>query len=113
MIIIYHNPMWSKSRKSVEILNEQKIKFEIVEYIKQGFTENELISLSKKLNLRFKDFIRTKDQNAKDLDLENDTEVLNTIINYPKIIERPIIVYKEKAIIARPAELLHNFLLNL
>jgi len=97
----------------VEILNEQKIKFEIVEYIKQGFTENELISLSKKLNLRFKDFIRTKDQNAKDLDLENDTEVLNTIINYPKIIERPIIVYKEKAIIARPAELLHNFLLNL
>ena len=113
MITIYHNPMWSKSRKSVEILNEQKIKFEIVEYIKQGFTENELISLSKKLNLRFKDFIRTKEQNAKDLDLENDTEVLNTIINYPKIIERPIIVYKEKAIIARPAELLHNFLLNL
>ena len=113
MITIYHNPIWSKSRKSVEILNEQKIKFEIVEYIKQGFTENELISLSKKLNLRFKDFIRTKDQNAKDLDLENDTEVLNTIINYPKIIERPIIVYKEKAIIARPAELLHNFLLNL
>ena len=97
----------------MEILNEQKIKFEIVEYIKQGFTENELISLSKKLNLRFKDFIRTKDPNAKDLDLENDTEVLNTIINYPKIIERPIIVYKEKAIIARPAELLHNFLLNL
>ena len=113
MITIYHNPMWSKSRKSVEILNEQKIKFEIVEYIKQGFTENELISLSKKLNLRFKDFIRTKDQNAKDLDLENDTEVLNTIINYPKIIERPIIVHKEKAIIARPAELLYDFLLNL
>ena len=97
----------------MEILNEQKIKFEIVEYIKQGFTENELISLSKKLNLRFKDFIRTKDQNAKDLDLENDPEVLNGIINYPKIIERPIIVYKEKAVIARPAELLHNFLLNL
>ena len=113
MITIYHNPMWSKSRKSVEILNEQKIKFEIVEYIKQGFTENELISLSKKLNLRFKDFIRTKDQNVKGLDLENDTEVLSAIINYPKIIERPIIVHKEKAIIARPAELLYDFLLNL
>ena len=56
----------------MEILNEQKIKFEIIEYIKQGFTENELTNLSKKLNLRFKDFIRTKDQNAKDLDLEND-----------------------------------------
>ena len=97
----------------MEILNEQKIKFEIVEYIKQGFTKNELTNLSKKLNLRFKDFIRTKDQNAKDLDLENDTEVLNAIINYPKIIERPIIVHKEKAIIARPVELLYDFLLNL
>ena len=113
MITVYHNPMWSKSRKSVEILNEQKIKFKIIEYMKQGFTENELVGLSKKLNLRFKDFIRTKDQNAKDLDLENDTEVLNTIINYPKIIERPIIVHKQKAIIARPAELLNDFLLNL
>ena len=81
--------------------------------MKQGFTENELVGVSKKLNLRVKDFIRTKDQNAKDLDLENDAEVLNAIINYPKIIERPIIVHKEKAIIARPAELLNNFLLNL
>ena len=60
--------------------------------------------------IRFKDFIRTKDQNAKGLDLENDTEVLSAIINYPKIIERPIIVHKEKAIIARPAELLYDFL---
>ena len=113
MITIYHNPMWSKSRKSVEILNEQKFEFKIIEYMKQGFTEHELTKLSKKLNLRFKDFIRTKDQNVKVLDLENDTEVLNAIINHPKIIERPIIVHKEKAIIARPAELLYDFLLNL
>ena len=113
MITIYHNPMWSKSRKSVEILNEQKFEFKIIEYMKQGFTEHELTKLSKKLNLRFKDFIRTKDQNVKVLDLENDTEVLNAIINHPKIIERPIIVHKEKAVIARPAELLYDFLLNL
>tara|TARA_Y100001960_G_scaffold23145_1_gene20405 strand:+ start:139 stop:432 length:294 start_codon:yes stop_codon:yes gene_type:complete len=97
----------------VEILNEQKFEFKIIEYMKQGFTEHELTKLSKKLNLRFKDFIRTKDQNVKVLDLENDTEVLNAIINHPKIIERPIIVHKEKAIIARPAELLYDFLLNL
>ena len=113
MIIIYHNPMWSKSRKSVEILNNQKIKFKIIEYVKQGITENELVDISKKLNLRFKDFIRKKDQNARDLNLENDTEVLNAIINYPKIMERPIVIYKEKAIIARPAELLYDFLSNL
>ena len=113
MITIYHNPMWSKSRKSVEILNNRKIKFKRIEYTKQGITENELVNISKKLNLRFKDFIRTKDQNAKDLNLENDTEVLNAIINHPKIMERPIVIYKEKAIIARPAELLYDFISNL
>ena len=113
MITIYHNPMWSKSRKSVEILNNRKIKFKIIEYTKQGITENELVNISKKLNLRFKDFIRTKDQNAKDLNLEYDTEVLNAIINHPKIMERPIVIYKEKAIIARPAELLYDFISNL
>ena len=97
----------------MEILNNQKIKFKIIEYVKQGITENELVDISKKLNLRFKDFIRKKDQNARDLNLENDTEVLNAIINYPKIMERPIVIYKEKAIIARPAELLYDFLSNL
>ena len=113
MITIYHNPMWSKSRQSVEILNEKKIEFEIIEYIKNGFTKKELIELSKKLNLKPKHFIRTKDQNSKGLELENDTKVLNAIIKHPKIIERPIIIYKQKAIIARPAELLYDFLSNL
>ena len=42
--------------------------------------------------------------------LENDDKILDAIITYPKILERPIIIYKEKAIIARPAELLYDFL---
>ena len=110
MITIYHNPMWSKSRKSVEILNEKKIKFKIIEYLKKGLKEEELKIISKKLNLRPKDFIRKKDNFSKGLELENDNKIFKAIIKYPKILERPIIIHNEKAIIARPAELLYNFL---
>ena len=110
MITIYHNPMWSKSRKSVEILNEKNTDFKIVEYLKKGFEKKELIDISKKLDLRPKDFIRIKDKKAKNLELEKDEEVFNAIMKYPGIIERPIVINKEKAIIARPAELLYDFL---
>ena len=114
MLTIYHNPQWGKSRKSVEILKEKKIEFQTVEYIKKGLTRDEIISISKKLNLRPKDFIRRKDKIVTELglekELENDNKILDTIITYPKILERPIIIYKEKAIIARPAELLYDFL---
>ena len=110
MITIYHNPMWSKSRKSVEILNEKNTDFKIVEYLKKGFEKKELIDISKKLDLRPKDFIRIKDKKAINLELEKDEEVFNAIMKYPGIIERPIVINKEKAIIARPAELLYDFL---
>ena len=52
MVTIYHNPQWSKSRKSVEILNELGVNFKIIEYIKSGFTINEIKSISKKLKLK-------------------------------------------------------------
>ena len=62
------------------------------------------------MDLRPKDFIRIKDKKAKNLELEKDEEVFNAIMKYPGIIERPIVINKEKAIIARPAELLYDFL---
>jgi len=62
------------------------------------------------LNLRPKDFIRIKDKKVINLELEKDEEVFNAIMKYPGIIKRPIVINKEKAIIARPAELLYGFL---
>ena len=116
MITIYHNPLWSKSRKSVEILKEKKIQFKLIKYLKTGVTKPELIQIAKKLNLRPKDFIRKNDKLFKENDftslLEDDNKIFNLIVENPKILERPIIADKNKAIIARPPErLLSNFLL--
>ena len=115
MITIYHNPLWSKSRKSVEILKERAEKYQIIEYLKKGVTIDELISIGKKLNLRPKDFIRKNDPIYKsgslDSFINNDDKVFNAIVNYPKLIERPIVIKNNKAIISRPPELLYEFLL--
>ena len=114
MIVIYHNPLWSKSRKSVEILNQRKIQFKIIEYLKVGITKLELIQIAKKLNLKPKDFIRKNDKLFKDNDfkslLENDNKTFDLIVKNPKILERPIVLDRNKAIIARPPELLNDFL---
>ena len=115
MIKIYHNPQWSKSRKSVEILNHRKVKFTIIEYIKTGITESDLSEISKKLNLHPKDFIRKGDKLFKENNIEkyinDDKKLFKEIIKYPKLLERPIIIQNDTAIIARPADLLNNFLL--
>ena len=115
MITIYHNPLWSKSRKSVEILKERVEKYQIIEYLKEGITIDELISIGKKLNLPPKDFIRKNDAIYKseniDSFINNDSKVFNAIVNYPKLIERPIVIKNNKAIISRPPELLYEFLL--
>ena len=113
MITIYHNPMWSKSRKSVEILKEEKIDFEIIEYLKKAPTLKELKSLIEKLSLNPIDLIRKKDKLFKELQIDaiNESEkILDIITKNPKLLERPIVVKGEKAIIARPPELLYDII---
>ena len=114
MITIYHNPLWSKSRKSVEILNQKNIQFKVIEYLKVGITKLELTQIAKKLDLRPKDFIRKNDKLFKENNyiplLEDDNKTFDLIVKHPKILERPIVVDKNKAIIARPPELLDQFL---
>ena len=114
MITIYHNPLWSKSRKSVEILNQKNIQFKVIEYLKVGITKLELTQIAKKLDLRPKDFIRKNDKLFKENNymplLEDDNKTFDLIVKYPKILERPIVVDKNKAIIARPPEMLDQFL---
>ena len=66
---IYHNPNWSKSRKSLELLEKKKLEINIVNYIKNPPTVNDLKSISKKLNLPPGKFLRTNDSRYKELDL--------------------------------------------
>ena len=108
MIFIYHNPMWSKSRKSVEILENKGVKFEIIQYIKQTPNINQIKNICRKLNLKPKQIIRKGEKDFKENNLsqiiENEENLLQKMVEFPKIIERPIIVVGDKAVIGRPPE---------
>ena len=108
LITIKINPRWGKSRGVVALLNEKKINFRKVEYLKTGFTKEIILSLSKKLNKKPIDFIRKDDIDFKissqSVGANSDQDIIKLIIKYPKIIERPIVVMGERAIIGRPPE---------
>ncbi len=112
--IIYHNPNWSKSRKSVEILQNEGIDFKIIKYIKFPPSINELKSICEKLNLKASEIIRKGEKDFKENNLseiiDDETALLNKMIQFPKIIERPIIIIGEKAVIGRPPENIFDIL---
>jgi arsenate reductase len=92
----------------VALLRDKEVKFSIVEYLKERLTRKEILTLSKKLNKRPIEFIRKQDveikKNFQDLKSLSNDEAVELIIKFPKIMERPIVVFGEKAIIGRPPE---------
>ena len=108
LITVYHNPRWGKSRGVVALLDERKVKYRKIEYLKTGFTKELILALSKKLNKKPIDFIRKNDidfkNNLQNVGVNSDEAVIKLIIEYPKIIERPIVVKGGVAIIGRPVD---------
>ena len=97
----------------MEILNEEKIEFNIIQYLKTPPTIKELKSLIEKLNLNPIDIVRKKDKLFKEFQIDainEDEKILDIIVKNPKLLERPIIVKGEKAVIGRPPELLYNII---
>lgn len=90
----------------MQILEENNIDFEIIQYIKTPLKIDELKDLSQKLNLKPKEFIRMGDVKKLDLiiDFLNDENIFQNMVDFPKIIERPIIVKDNNAVIGRPPE---------
>ena len=105
-VIIYHNPRCSKSRLALEIIRNQKVEPEIIEYLKTGFSHEEINEIINKLNLDIIEIIRSKDAKKLGLNLEtmSKKELINAIIDQPGIVERPIIIKGKKAVIGRPPE---------
>ena len=68
--IIYHNPRWGKSRKSVQILKDNNLDFSIIEYLKNPLKRIELKEISKKLNLNPSQFIRKNEKIFKELNVK-------------------------------------------
>jgi arsenate reductase (glutaredoxin) len=108
MLKIYHNPRCKKSCEGLKYLQNKKVEFEIVKYIEKGLTREELREILLKLNLKPHEIIRKQeDYYKKELKGKkfNDDEWLKIIIENPKLLQRPIIVGKYKAVIAQPPEL--------
>jgi len=107
-LILYHNPRWSKSRGAVSLLKEHNLDFSIVEYLKTPLTPSEIISLSKKLGKAPGEFVRKNEADFKNNNLAtklNDDQIMaEAIAKFPKIMERPIVVKGDKAVIGRPPE---------
>ena len=92
---IYHNPRCSKSRKTLKIIKDHGIEPTVVEYLKKPLEKSELENIFRLLNKRPKDLIRRnenefKENNIKEI-IENDAEIVNAMLRFPKIIERPIV----------------------
>jgi arsenate reductase len=107
-IIIYHNPRCSKSRQALQLLRDNSVEPKIIEYLKIPLQKNELKKIANMLGLRPKEFIRKNENDFKGNNLgeviDNDEKIIEAMASYPKIIERPIVVAGEVAVIGRPPE---------
>lgn len=113
MITIYHNPLCSKSRECLQMLELQNIQFATVKYLNEPLSKEELKELIKKLDIKPIGLVRQKEAIWKEK-FENKkltpAQIINAMIKYPQLIERPIVVNGDKAIIARPAEKANDIL---
>lgn len=109
MITIYHNPRCSKSREGLALLEESGEKFEVVKYLEEPINEKELNTIISKLGIKPIDLIRTNESiwksDYKDKEL-SDEQIIKAMVKNPKLIERPIVVNNNKAVIGRPKELI-------
>ena len=113
MIQIYHNPRCRKSREALARLEASGKDFEVVEYLKNPLSAKDISGLLKLLARKPVSLVRKgeaiwKEQyKGKDL---NDTQIIEAMADPPKLIERPIITNGNKAVVARPAELMDAIL---
>jgi arsenate reductase len=104
---IYHNPRCSKSRQTLSLIKEKGVEVEIIEYLKVIPSEKELRSIIKLLGIKPEKLLRKGEadykENFKGKTL-SDEEWISAMVQYPKLIERPIVVSDNKAILGRPPE---------
>jgi len=110
---IYHNPRCSKSREGLQILNDSHMNFEIVDYLKTPPTLTELQEIIKLLGCKPIDLVRKNEaiwkENFKGKDLSDDA-VLKAMADYPKLIERPIVINNGQAVVGRPPQIIKTIL---
>jgi arsenate reductase len=104
---IYHNPRCRKSRAGLQYVIDSGMEFRVREYLKDPLTEKELATLLMKLNMRPAELIRTQEEvfrkQLKGLNL-NDEEWIRVMAENPKLIRRPIVEGRYRAVLGDPVE---------
>ncbi|MEJ2141695.1 MAG: arsenate reductase (glutaredoxin) [Gammaproteobacteria bacterium] len=105
---IYHNPRCSKSRQTLQLLNDNNVNADIIEYLKTPPDAQTLKDILSKLGIQPRQLMRTKEAIYKELNLDDesltDDQLINAMIENPKLIERPIVVKDGKVAVGRPPE---------
>nr|WP_298998532.1 arsenate reductase (glutaredoxin) [uncultured Allomuricauda sp.] len=113
MIKIYHNPRCRKSREGLVFLQESGLDFEEVRYLDNPIKKEELTAIIKNLGFNPIDLVRKSEsiwkEKFKGKSLTDD-EIVNAMVQHPKLIERPIIIKNDKAVVARPVEKIREIL---
>ena len=105
---IYHNPRCSKSRQTLQLLQERGIEPEVIKYLETPPSEAELREILRKLGMKPRELMRRKEaeykaSGADDPNLSDD-ELIALMVKHPKLIERPIVVHDGKVALGRPPE---------
>ena len=107
-IIVYHNPRCSKSRQTLALLDENGFKPLVIDYLKTPPSHQQLDSILRGLEMQPRDLMRKSEPQYKQLSLADDTlsrdQLIDAMVQNPKLIERPIVVAGDEIIIGRPPE---------
>ena len=108
-VTIYHNPACGTSRNTLALLREKGIEPKVVEYLKTGWTKEQLRDLLKRLDRPARDILRVRGTDAHELGLTDpaasEDALIAAMILQPILVERPIVVTPKGAALCRPAEL--------
>lgn len=105
MIVIYHNPRCSKSRDCLDILETKKADYKAIKYLDIPLSEEKLGKIIKILKIKPIELVRKNEaiwkENFRELEFTDD-ELIQVMAKYPQLIERPIVINGDKAVIGRP-----------
>lgn len=105
---IFHNPRCSKSRQTLQLLNDNNQDAEIIEYLKTPPTAKQLKEIISMLGITPRQLLRKGEAEYKQAGLDNmeltDKQIIDAMVQYPKLIERPIVIKDGKAKLGRPPE---------
>lgn len=108
MVSIYHNPRCSKSRQTLQLLEEKGINPDVILYLENTPSADDITNLLSKLGITARELLRSGEDAYKELNLKDKTldeqTLIEAMVSHPKLIQRPIVVNGDKAALGRPPE---------